>query len=153
MKTKLVLWAALLCVGGFAHEGHEVPGVLPIPENGGKLVEAVPEEKPGHKHSADEKELFLEVLYKDKEIQIYPWILGGKKLDSLIAVSPFKDLKDIQVSVQLPDQKTPQVLKHSLKPGLITAPVDLKKAYRFTVIASVVHEKEKKVAEAKIEKK
>lgn len=151
---KRLISVALLLLGSsglMAHEGHDTPGVLPLPLNGGKLGEAVHKHDPSKK--GDEKELFFEVVFKGKEVRVFPLVLTGKKNDSFKKLSPKKDLKDIKVSAEFPRSKRTETLKVSLSDDKILAPLDPKREYRFFLNVSAMHEGELKVAKIQVEKK
>ncbi|MEZ4750376.1 MAG: hypothetical protein R3B54_07045 [Bdellovibrionota bacterium] len=152
MKRMIVaVTFVVLNTASYAHEGHDTPGVLPLPLHGGKLGEAT--HSGGHNHEGKEKELFFEVVFKGKEVRLFPLILTGKENDSFESLSPKRDLKDITVTAEFPRSKRSESLKLDVGDEQILAAVDPGREYRFFVNVSALHKGEKKTAKIQVERK
>lgn len=127
-----------------AHEGHEIPGALPPAPNGGVLEEA---KQKGALHPSGAR-LFFEATHKEGKLKIYPLLLTK---DAFTPLAP-KEMKDVQVKVELPRKKTSEVLKVSAAGEIFEAPYDSKGVNRFIVHVSAVHDKALKTAKLQIEK-
>lgn len=153
MKTLLVL--ALVSLGriGLAHEGHGIPGALPPAPHGGVIQEAghVGEDK--HAHGKEETELFFEVVYKDKEISVYPLGLLPEKTNAFVPLSAKSVLSKIDLKAEVPRTKKIESLTAKVDNEAIKAVFDSKGANRFILHVGAEFEKEMKLAKVQIEKK
>ncbi len=150
----------------FAHEGHSIPGALPPAPHGGNVQEAAHLEKEGehdHEHEegekenhtkenhADEIELFIEAVYANKKITIYPLAILPSDPKSFVNLSPQKDLAKIKVKIEIPRTRSISEVIHKVEPDGITLDFDAKKLNRFIVHVAVEHQKEEKLAKVQIE--
>lgn len=152
MKKVVILFAALLSLRGFAHEGHGVPGALPPAPHGGVVQEAEHKEKHVHE-GKEEAELFFEAVYKGKDLKVYPLALLSGNTNTFSSLSPAKDLSKINLKVEFPRIKKTVTLKFNTNGEAIHSTLDTKGANRFVVHVSAEHAKEVKVARIQIENK
>ncbi len=154
-------WISVL-VAGFtltsfkveAHEGHGIPGALPPSPHGGVVQEA--EHTGADLHRGDvkeETELFIEVVYKNKELAVYPLTLDPKKPNAFLKLSPTKDLSKVGLKAEFPRQKKTETLVPKVDDEAIRASFDSKGANRFIVHLSTEFKKEGKIAKVQIEAK
>lgn len=137
-----------------AHEGHGIPGALPPAPHGGVVQEA--EHTGADLHGGDAKEeteLFIEVVYKNKQLAVYPLTLDPKKPNSFLKLSPTKDLSKVTLKAEFPRKKQTEVLVPKVEEDAIRASFDSKGANRFIVHLSTEFHKESKVAKVQIEAK
>lgn len=154
-KMKKLLVFTMICLGrlGLAHEGHGIPGALPPAPHGGVVQEAghVGEDK--HAHGKEETELFFEVVYKDKELSIYPLALMPDKTNAFVPVGAKTALSKIDLKAELPRAKKVEKLTPKIEDEAIKAAFDSKGVNRFIVHVGAEFEKEMKLAKVQIEKK
>lgn len=161
---------------GLAHEGHGIPGALPAAPHGGVVAESKELEERshrdehgaekkapglshseneaaggGHKHGENERELFFEAIYKDKNVRVYP-LTFGKNTSTFVALSPLKDIKNAAIEVELPRAKIVQAIKPRITEEAFEFPFDLKKANRFIVHVSAEFDGEKRTSKLQIER-
>jgi hypothetical protein len=92
MKIALFL-SFLISFQLFAHEGHGNPGALPPAPNGGIAVEAVHQHGGSHNHDhskAVEREFFVEGVYKNGSLKLFPLLLDPKGHKHFINLSTSK---------------------------------------------------------------
>ena len=153
-RIVLMMGLMLFICKARAHEGHGIPGALPPAPNGGVVQEA--EHASEDLHSGNEKEeteLFVEVVYKNKEIVVYPLTLDPKKPTAFTKLSPTKDLSNIVLKAEFPRQKKTETLVAKIENDAIRAPFDSKKSNRFIVHLATEFKKENKIAKVQIEAK
>jgi hypothetical protein len=152
--------------GSYAHEGHSIPGALPPAPHGGNVQEAAHleeehHEASGHEHSEGEEEkhsegkeeveLFIEAVYANKKITIYPLAILPNDPKSFVELSPKKDLSNIKVKIEIPRTKAVIDLIPKVEPESMSVDFDAKKLNRFIVHVLVEHQKEEKLAKVQIE--
>lgn len=100
---KFVLFFSLLIsVKLYAHGDHHIPGAIPPSPNGGVLEEAKHHHGHSHKHDhgeAEEREIFYEAKYSNKEILIFPLQLDPKTNKSFIALDT-KSFSKLKIEVK-----------------------------------------------------
>lgn len=152
MTKRLFPLLSLLAVStvALAHEGHGVPGALPPPLHGGVIHEA--EHKVAHTEDGKEVELFYEVVYKGKTLEVYPLGLPPENTTMFVPLSPKKDLKNVNLKVEFPRSKKTETLKPSLLDEVLKAELDAKGANRFIVTVNALHGNEEKTAKIQVVK-
>lgn len=157
MNNWMMVILAGLMLGGvsaLAHEGHGIPGALPPAPHGGVVQEAEHTGQDLHGGDAkEETELFIEVVYKNKQISVYPLTLNPKKPNTFLKLSPTKDLSKVGLKAEFPRQKKIETLVHKVEEDAIRAPFDSKGANRFIVHLATEFHKEGKIAKVQIEAK
>ncbi len=150
MKSFILLIATmgLLSSTGSAHEGHDTPGALPPPPNGGKLAEAAHEG--GHAHGAkEEAEIFVEAKLDGKKLKVFAHALEGSTFKTL---SPSASLSLSEVKIEQPRSKKTTVVPVKASGNYWEADIGQVSDRRILVYASLMDGKEKKTAKIQIEK-
>jgi hypothetical protein len=163
MKTVFLtgLLGLTFCFTLFAHEGHDAPGALPPPPHGGRVKLASDlaghedhdeKKEPGAKEHAheEEPEIFIEVVYKEKKLFIYPMVLPEKDPSSFSEL-PISDLKELSSRIEFPRQKRFEPIQIRAKANSWEADFDAKKAHRFIVHLSFNYKGEEKQTKIQIE--
>lgn len=138
----------------WAHEGHGIPGALPPAPHGGVIQEAEHTAQDVHGGDAkEETELFIEVVYKDKQLSVYPLTLDPKKPNAFLKLSPAKALSKVTMKAEFPRQKKTETLITKIDEEAIRAIFDAKGTNRFIVHLASEFQKEAKIAKVQIEAK
>lgn len=143
---------AILLMGlstSYAHEGHGTPGALPAAPHGGIVQEAEHGGNDVH-NGKEEKELFFEVVYKNKELNIYPLTMGAG--NTFTALSAKKDLSNVKLKIEHPRSKKIETPKFDVLENMIRSNFDAKGTNRFIVHLATDFEKESKNIKIQIEK-
>jgi hypothetical protein len=133
----------------YGHGDHGSPGAIPPAPHGGVVQEAEHGGKDVH-HGKEEKELFFEVVYKDKELLIYPLILGQG--NTFVPLSAKNELSNLKLKIENPRAKKIETPKFEVLENLIKATFDAKGMHRFIVHLNADFEKEAKTVKLQIEK-
>jgi hypothetical protein len=133
----------------YAHEGHGTPGALPAAPHGG-IVQEAEHHGTGEHHGKEERELFFEVVYKNKELSIYPLTLGTG--NSFTALSAKNDLTNVKLKIEHPRSKKVETPKFEVLENMIRTNFDAKSTNRFIVYLIADFEKESKNVKIQIEK-
>lgn len=150
----LIMGVGLGTFNAHAHEGHGIPGALPPAPHGGVVQESEHTGQDLHGGDAkEETELFIEVVYKNKQLSIYPLTLNPKKPNAFLKLSPAKDLSKVALKAEFPRQKKMETLVAKIDEEAIRASFDSKGANRFIVHLATEFNKEGKVAKVQIEAK
>ncbi len=155
-KTQFLVFSLLTmqtALPVYAHEGHGIPGALPPAPHGGMVQEAQHAGEDVHEEGKEETELFFEVVYKNKEISIYPLSLPANKPTLFVPVSVKGTLSKVELKAEFPRAKKIEKLSPLIEEGVIKAGFDSKGANRFIVHIAAEYEKEVKLAKVQIEKK
>lgn len=133
-----------------AHEGHDIPGALPIAPHGGVLKEAHHIHKGSHHHhgKAIKREIFFEGKYENNKIYIYPLELEGEMFTSL-KVAEMSDIK-----IKVIDGRSRKEISGNLEPQGKSWVFTLKKtrARRFLIKIDVLYKKAPYKAIVQVEK-
>ncbi len=152
LMTLMLMTGLTTGVNSHAHEGHGIPGALPPAPHGGVVQEAGHSGQNLHGGNAkEETELFIEVVYKEKQLAVYPLTLDPKKPNAFIKLSPTKDLSKITLKAEFPRQKKTKILTPKIEDDAIRASFDSKGTNRFIVHLATEFQKEAKVAKVQIE--
>ena len=152
MKRKLTLLAfALMGAMANAHEGHETPGALPPPPNGGKMAEAA-HASANHHDGKPEAELFIEAKLEGTKLKLFPHALGPTDMNAFKALKPGAGLTLTELKMELPRSKKTTVLKPAQKDGFWESEIGQVSERRLMIWATVMEGPEKKTAKIQIEK-
>ena len=152
MKTILsFLFFVLASSSLMGHEGHDVPGSLPLPPHGGKITEAEhAEAQKGHKHGEGD-ELFFEAVYSNRQIKVYPLLLKSSDATRFAKMNPAKELKDVSLSVEFPRKKKSEPLQAEMKADGLVASFNPKGSHRFILNIKSTFANEKLIAKIQLE--
>lgn len=147
----LLLFHFCLSAGpAYAHEGHDSPGALPPPPNGGKMAEA--SHAGAHAGGAEERELFIEAKLQGSKVLLFAQGLSATNTKVWQALSPGPELKVIEAKIELPRAKRslPVTLKVNGKGW--EGDLSSVKEHRLIVVVDILDGKEKKTAKVQLEK-
>lgn len=152
MKLKLTALAfALIGTIANAHEGHDTPGALPPPPNGGKMAEAA-HAGTDHHNGKPEAELFIEAKLEGTTLKIFPHALGPTDMNAFKALRPGAGLTLTELKMELPRSKKTTVLKSSQKDGFWESEIGQVSDRRLLILATLMDGSEKKTVKIQIEK-
>jgi hypothetical protein len=139
----------LLSIPALAHEGHDSPGALPAPPNGGKVAEA--EHASAHK-GEESIELFAEAKIQGTKISVFALGLDPKNPKVWKPIAPSSNLVLTDVKVELPRSKKTIVVPIKAEGAKWQGEVGAVKERRLIVLATFMDGAEKKVARVQLEK-
>lgn len=154
MKTRymfaLAVGVSLVTGGAFAHEGHDhgAPGALPAGSHGGKIVEA----KVSSGKTASTDELFFEVVYRGKQVSIWPKLLQAANLKEFKDVSP-TTLSKVELIGENGRTKAKKPLEAKVSETVIESEFELTGTSFGFLNVSVQHDGATKVARAQVSKR
>lgn len=152
MKLKLTLLAfALMAAMANAHQGHDTPGALPPPPNGGRMAEAA-HTGGDHHGGKPEAELYLEAKLEGTKLKLFPHALGPTDMNAFKALKPGAGLTLTELKMELPRSKKTTILKSSQKDGFWESEIGQLSERRLMIWATVMEGSEKKTAKIQIEK-
>lgn len=134
-----------------AHEGHDTPGALPTPPNGGKIAEA----SHASAHAAGEKEeaeLFLEGKLEGTTLKIFAHSLDAADQSAFKTLKPGAKLTMLDLKLELPRAKKISALKANAKQDYWESDIGKVAEKRVLVYATVLDGAEKKTAKIQIER-
>lgn len=157
-----------IAVNSTAHEGHETPGALPPPPNGGRIAEAAHAEEAGHKEHTDEEkghdhkegeaeheeepELFIEAKLDGTKLKIYAHSLEADNTMVFKSLTPGPKLVLMQVKVELPRSKKSFVVSGVVSGDHWEVETGKTKDKRLLVYPTIKDGLEQKTARIQIEK-
>ncbi len=150
MKTfafALIATIALTSASVHAHEGHDTPGALPPPPNGGKLAEA--SHSAPHAGGAEETEVFLEGKVDGTKLKIYAHALKDNSFETM---NPSSKLVLKELKIEAPRSKKTTSLSPKTGQGFWEADIGQQKERRLLVYVTLLDGKETKTAKIQIEK-
>lgn len=150
-KKLLVVMVAVCVQMANAHEGHDTPGALPTPPNGGKIAEA----SHASAHAAGEKEeaeLFLEGKLEGTMLKIFPHALDATDQSAFKTLKPGAKLTMVDLKLELPRAKKTSVLNVNAKQDYWESDIGKVTEKRILIYATVLDGSEKKTAKIQIER-
>jgi hypothetical protein len=150
IKASLLAVSLLLVVPAYAHEGHDSPGALPAPPNGGKVAEA--SHSAAHEGGAEERELFAEAKLQGSLLRIYALGLDAKNTKVWMPLPPSAALTLTDVKVEMPRAKKTNAVSVHATAGGWEGDIGAIKDRRIVVVATFLDGKEKKQAKIQLEK-
>ena len=153
MKCTKLFLAALACLAlntAQAHEGHDSPGALPPPPNGGKVAEA--SHSTAHKGGAEERELFAEAKLEGSKLKLFAMGLDPTNTKVWQALVPSDKLSVAEAKIEFPRAK--KAVPLNLKATAMGWEADLGsiKEHRLIVNATFMDNGEKKQTKIQLEK-
>ena len=149
MKTAIAGLIISLSLTAYAHEGHDTPGALPPPPNGGRLAELKHDGDDKHAHGAGEAEVFLEGKVEGSKLRIFAHELNGKSFKTL---NPGAELKLDKLEVEAPRSKKKINASAKTNANGWEADISALKERRFVVRATLMAGNERKSATIQVEK-
>jgi hypothetical protein len=143
----LMIALCLISFNAKAHEGHDTPGALPPPPNGGKLAEAA--HSVAHSGGAVEAEIFLEGKLEGSKLKIFAHALKDSSFETL---KPSANLVMKELKIEAPRAKKTTSLVAKAASGFWEAEIGQQKERRLIVHISLLDGKETKTAKIQIER-
>jgi hypothetical protein len=160
-----LIFVLALSPSSFAHEGHDSPGALPPPPNGGRIGAAenpVHKEKEEHEHKEgegeehedekEEAELFLEAKLEGTLLKIYPHLLEPERSMVFKSLKPSANLKMEEVKIELPRSKKTYVVGFKVNDDHWEADTGKVKDRRLLIFPTVSEAGTRKTTRIQIEK-
>lgn len=92
----------------FAHKDHSAPGAIPPAPHGGVIKEAIHKHRGSHHHDhvkASKKEVFIEGVYKEGNIELYPLELEPKEAKFFIPIK-LDQISEVKIKTINPRDKS-----------------------------------------------
>ena len=150
-----------------AHEGHDSPGALPPPPNGGRIGAAenpAHKEKEAHEHEHEEgegkdheeekveAELFLEAKLEGTLLKIFPHQLEPERSMVFKSLKPSANLKMEEVKIELPRSRKTYVVPFKVNDDRWEASTGVVKDRRLLIFPTVSEAGTRKTTRIQIEK-